>query len=98
MLFTYTQMDAPGTRLMHVLGIPIYFALLLSVWTFPYGKPFLGFIVAILGAVSYQFLYCKFLYFFVHRRRPRRPMWQFVLVVVSAQVAILVAVYSFAAA
>ena len=85
MFLTYTQMDAAGTRLMHLLGIPTYVVLLLLIWTFPYGKPFIGFVLATAGALAYQFLYCKSLYFFVHQLKPQRPVWQFFGVVLATQ-------------
>jgi len=94
MIFEYTQMDSAGTRAMHVLGIPTYAALFALIWAFPYGKPFLGLLVAALGALAYQFLYSKALYAFVHKLRQPRPYWQFAFVVVCAQALALGALYA----
>ncbi len=87
-------MDAAGTRAMHILGIPTYAALLVLVWAFPYGKPFLGLLVAASGALAYQFLYSKSLYAFVHKLKPPRPTWQFALAVICTQLLVLGALYA----
>ena len=80
--------------MMHVLGIPTYVALVASMWTFPYGKPFGGILVATLGALLYQLLYSKSLYLFVHKLRPQRPVWQFVLTVILVQLFALAVLYA----
>lgn len=93
--FEYTQMDRAGTRAMHVLGIPSYVALMALIWSFPYGS-LPGFLVASVGVLVYQFLYCKALYAFVHRFTPPRPPWQFALTVLCVQALVLAALYAMA--
>ncbi|MFC0682857.1 hypothetical protein ACFFGH_33920 [Lysobacter korlensis] len=93
MILEYTQMDAAGTRTMHVLGTPVYLVLLASIWLVPYGVPFVGFLVAVLGALVYQFLYCKSLYAFVHGAAQPRPFWQFAAAVVGTQFLGIAALY-----
>jgi hypothetical protein len=56
--------------------------------------PWAGLLVATLGALVYQFLYSKFLYFFVYTLRPQRPIWQFVLTVILVQVFALAVLYA----
>jgi hypothetical protein len=94
MLFEYTQMDAEGTKWMHRLGIPTYVSSFLLIWAFPYGKPFLGLVAATACVLAYQYIYCKCLYFFVHRLKPRRPDWQFMGTVIASQLALFAALYA----
>lgn len=90
--FEYTQMGKSGTQTMHVLGIPCY-ATLIGLWfAFPYG-PLPGLLVATVGVLTYQFLYCKALYIFVHKITPLRPFWQFALTVVCVQAMAITALY-----
>ena len=94
MIFTYTQMDRAGTRLMHVLGLPTYIALLVLALVFPYGRPLLGFALAAVGVFVYQFVYSKALHLFVHQLQARRAAWQFISAVIAVQAIVLVGIYA----
>ncbi|MGY0561341.1 hypothetical protein ACW7G2_11560 [Luteimonas sp. A277] len=88
-MLIYTQMPRLGTNVMLLLGVPFYlwavFVGLLAASWFPGAT-----LVVLFGAFFiYTFLYSKALYFFVHRMYPRRPVWQFIVGILTVQVLLL---------
>jgi hypothetical protein len=90
-MLIYTQMNPRGTAFMQALGLPFYVTaivvgLAISSW-FPG-----AYLATLFGAFFiYSLAYSKALHYFVHRLRPARPLWQFVLAVLVVQALIMAA-------
>lgn len=63
MIFTYTQMDKTGTRVMRALGIPVYLVAIGLIVTSPLNT-WVNVALVILLPLIYEFSYCKLLYKF----------------------------------